>query len=93
MRRLHVKIFLWFWLAVVVVTITLGALTELAHSRAEDDRRWAEKYRPRVDLWARQDFATPGLDVAQRDAILCQHFLGDDTRRMELAASASSPLT
>lgn len=55
MRRLHVKIFLWFWLAVVVVTVTLGTLTELTHSRAEDDQRWAEKYRPRVDLWARQE--------------------------------------
>jgi two-component system, OmpR family, sensor histidine kinase CpxA len=55
MHRLHVKIFLWFWLAVVVVTATLGTLTELTHSRAEDDRRWEEKYRPRVDLWARQE--------------------------------------
>jgi two-component system sensor histidine kinase CpxA len=55
MHRLHVKIFLWFWLAVVVVVVTVGTLTELTHSRAEDDRRWAEKYRPRVDLWARQE--------------------------------------
>jgi two-component system sensor histidine kinase CpxA len=55
MHRLHVKIFLWFWLAVVVVTATLGGLTELTHSRADDDRRWEDKYRPRVDLWARQE--------------------------------------
>jgi two-component system, OmpR family, sensor histidine kinase CpxA len=55
MHRLHVKIFLWFWLAVVVVTLTLGALTELTHTRAEDDKRWEEKYRPRVDMWARQE--------------------------------------
>jgi hypothetical protein len=55
MHRLHVKIFLWFWLAVVVVTLTLGALTELTHTRAEDDKRWEDKYRPRVDMWARQE--------------------------------------
>jgi signal transduction histidine kinase len=55
MHRLHVKIFLWFWLAVVVVTTTLGALTELTHTRAEDDKRWEGKYGPRVHLWARQE--------------------------------------
>jgi signal transduction histidine kinase len=55
MHRLHVKIFLWFWVSVVVVSATLVTLTELTYSRAEDDRRWAEKYGPRVDLWARQE--------------------------------------
>src|SRR5215470_13642317 len=55
MRRLHVKIFLWFWLGVVVVSGTLIGLTELTHSRAQDDRLWREKYGPRVDLWARQE--------------------------------------
>jgi two-component system sensor histidine kinase CpxA len=53
--RLHVKLFLWFWLGVVVVSATLIGLTELTHSRAEDDRLWREKYGPRVDLWARQE--------------------------------------
>ena len=53
--RLHVKVFLWFWLGVVVVSGTLIGLTELTHSRAEDDRLWREKYGPRVDLWARQE--------------------------------------
>ena len=46
--RLHVKMFLWFWLGVVVVSGTLVGLTELTHSRAEDDRLWREKYGPRV---------------------------------------------
>jgi signal transduction histidine kinase len=53
--RLHLKVFLWFWLGVVVVSGTLVGLTELTHSRAEDDRLWREKYGPRVDLWARQE--------------------------------------
>jgi two-component system sensor histidine kinase CpxA len=55
MRRLHVKIFLWFWLGVLVVSGTLWSLSELTYTRAEDDRRWQQKYTPRVDLWARQE--------------------------------------
>jgi len=53
--RLHIKVFLWFWLGVVVVSGTLVGVTELTHSRAQDDRLWREKYGPRVDLWARQE--------------------------------------
>src|SRR6185503_13298128 len=53
--RLHIKVFLWFWLGVVVVSGTLIGMTELTHSRAQDDRLWQEKYGPRVDLWARQE--------------------------------------
>src|SRR5258705_9295596 len=53
--RLYLKVFLWFWLGVVVVSATLIGLTELTHSRAQDDRLWQEKYGPRVDLWARQE--------------------------------------
>jgi two-component system sensor histidine kinase CpxA len=68
MHRLHVKIFLWFWLGVVVVSGTLVTLTELTHSRAEEDRQWREKYGPRVDLWARQEthiFRTQGSAALQ----------------------------
>src|ERR1044071_3956246 len=53
--RLHIKVFLWFWLGVVVVSATLIGLTELTHSRAQDDRLWQEKYGPRGDRWARQE--------------------------------------
>jgi hypothetical protein len=53
--RLHIKVFLWFWLGVLVVSGTLIGLTELTHSRAHDDSLWREKYGPRVDLWARQE--------------------------------------
>ncbi len=55
MHRLHVKIFLWFWLGILVVSGTLVSLTELSHSREDDDRAWAEKYSPRLDMWARQE--------------------------------------
>src|SRR5262249_52985906 len=33
---------------------TLVTVTELTHSRADDDRRWQDKYSPRVHMWARQ---------------------------------------
>jgi two-component system, OmpR family, sensor histidine kinase CpxA len=55
MRRLHVKIFLWFWVGVVVMSATLVMLTELSHPRGEDDTQWREKYAPRVDMWSRQE--------------------------------------
>jgi two-component system sensor histidine kinase CpxA len=53
--RLYFKIFLWFWLGVMVVSVTLVSVSALTHSRAEDDRRWKDMYGPRLDLWARQE--------------------------------------
>jgi two-component system sensor histidine kinase CpxA len=55
MPRLFYKIFLWFWLSIVVVSITLLALTASTRSRSVQDERWHNKYGPRVDLWARQE--------------------------------------
>ena len=55
MHRLHVNIFLWFWLGVLVVSGTLVSMTELSHSRADEDRAWEEKFTPRVHMWARQE--------------------------------------
>jgi two-component system sensor histidine kinase CpxA len=69
MHRLHVKIFLWFWLGVVVVSGTLVSLTEFEYSPAEDDRRWEAKYGPRVDMWARQEtrvLRTGGVKALER---------------------------
>ena len=55
MHRLSVKIFLWFWLGVLVVSGTLWSMGELSYTREEDDRRWEEKYTPRLQMWARQE--------------------------------------
>ncbi|HEX4346137.1 MAG TPA: hypothetical protein VHZ73_01105, partial [Vicinamibacterales bacterium] len=55
MRRLYFKIFLWFWLGIVVVSLTLASVATLTYSREDDDRVWQEKYGPRVDLWSRQE--------------------------------------
>ena len=52
MRRLFFKIFMWFWLAILVVSATLVASTALTFSRRAADERWAQRNGPRVDLWA-----------------------------------------
>lgn len=69
MHRLHAKIFLWFWVGVVIVSATVITLTELTHPRAEDDRRWQQRYVPRVHMWARQEtdiLASEGADSLAR---------------------------
>lgn len=55
MRRLFYKIFLWFWLAIIVVSVTLVGLTASEHSRTSEDRNWRNKYGPVVDLWAQRE--------------------------------------
>jgi two-component system sensor histidine kinase CpxA len=55
MRRLFYKIFLWFWLAIIVVSVTLVGLTASEHSRASEDEHWRNKYGPVVDLWAQRE--------------------------------------
>jgi signal transduction histidine kinase len=55
MNKFFFKIFLWFWLGIVVVTSTLVVLNAFARSRASEDEHWQQKYGPRVDLWARQE--------------------------------------
>jgi signal transduction histidine kinase len=55
MRRLFYKIFLWFWLAIIVVSVTLVALTASEYSRASEDEHWSSKYGPIVDLWAQRE--------------------------------------
>ena len=55
MSRLFYKVFLWFWLSIVVASTTLMALTAVKHSRASRDEHWRDRFGPRVDLWARQE--------------------------------------
>ena len=65
--RLVPKVFLWFWLGIVLVSATAVGLTEFTHSRAKDDEHWREHYGPRLDLWARQE--TQILDRQGTDAL------------------------
>jgi signal transduction histidine kinase len=65
--RLVPKVFLWFWIGIVLVSATAVGLTEFTHSRAKDDEHWRERYGPRVDLWARQE--TQILDRRGTDAL------------------------
>jgi len=55
MQRLFFKIFLWFWLAIIVVGGTLIVSTGFTHSRRAADERWRQRNGPRVDLWAQQE--------------------------------------
>jgi two-component system sensor histidine kinase CpxA len=67
MRRLFYKIFLWFWLAIIVVSVTLVGLTASEHSRASEDEHWRNKYGPVVDLWAQREGEV--LDRDGRDGL------------------------
>lgn len=64
MGHLFYKVFLWFWSSIIVVSITLVALTAFKHSRSSEDEHWREKYGPRVDLWTRQE-----TEILDRDGI------------------------
>jgi signal transduction histidine kinase len=55
MSRLFYRVFLWFWLSIIVVSTTLIALTVVKHSRASRDEHWRDRFGPRVDLWAHQE--------------------------------------
>ncbi|MBZ5701859.1 MAG: HAMP domain-containing protein [Acidobacteriia bacterium] len=54
MRRLFYKIFLWFWLGMVLVSATLIASTALTHSRSAEDERWRQRYAPILELRAQR---------------------------------------
>jgi signal transduction histidine kinase len=54
MRRLFYKIFLWFWLGMVLVSATLIASTALTHSRSAEDERWRQRFAPILELRAQR---------------------------------------
>lgn len=50
MRSLFFKIFLWFWLGIVVLSAALVTSAALIRSRSADDERWRQKYELPLDL-------------------------------------------
>jgi two-component system, OmpR family, sensor histidine kinase CpxA len=54
MQRLFWKIFLWFWLGMVVVSATLVVSTALTRSRSREDEQWRQRYALPVDLRAQR---------------------------------------
>ncbi len=54
MHRLFWKIFLWFWLGMVVVSATLLISTALTRSRSREDEEWRERYTLPLDLRAQR---------------------------------------
>lgn len=94
MRRLFYKIFLWFWLAIIVVSVTLVGLTASEHSRTSEDRNWRNKYGPVVDLWAQREgevLDRDGKDGLQR--YLSRFVLDPGVHEYILNASGTEILT
>ncbi len=77
MHRLFYKIFLWFWLGMMVVSATLVVSTALTHSRSEEDEQWREKYTLTIDL--RAEHAAELFDRA--GALGLQGYFGPLERR------------
>lgn len=50
MNSLFFKIFLWFWLGIVVVSATLVTSAALIRSRSAEEERWRQKYQLTLDL-------------------------------------------
>lgn len=55
MRSLFFKIFLWFWLGIVVLSVALVASAALIRSRSADDERWRQKYQLPLDLRSQRE--------------------------------------
>jgi len=50
MHSLFFKIFLWFWLGIVVISAALVTSAAFIRSRSADDERWRQKYQLSLDL-------------------------------------------
>ncbi len=55
MKQLFFKIFLWFWLGMVVMIIALVTAAALTRSRSAEDQRWIQKYELPLQLRARHE--------------------------------------
>jgi two-component system, OmpR family, sensor histidine kinase CpxA len=55
MNSLFFKIFLWFWLTIVVVTAALVTSAALIRSRSADDERWRQHYQITLDLRSQRE--------------------------------------
>lgn len=97
MRRLFWKIFLWFWLGMVVVSATLVVSTALTRSRSREDEHWRQRYALPVDLRAQRAselFSENGVSAVekyfvpleQRDPM--RDFLFDENGREVLGRQA-----
>jgi two-component system, OmpR family, sensor histidine kinase CpxA len=64
MSSLFLKIFLWFWLGIVVLSAALVASAALIRSRSADDERWRQKYQLPLDLRSQHE-----TDIFERNGI------------------------
>jgi two-component system, OmpR family, sensor histidine kinase CpxA len=64
MSSLFLKIFLWFWLGIVVLSAALVTSAALIRSRSADDERWREKYQLPLDLRSQHE-----ADILERSGV------------------------
>ncbi|HTW22364.1 MAG TPA: ATP-binding protein [Candidatus Baltobacteraceae bacterium] len=62
MSSLFFKIFLWFWLGIVVLSAALVTSAALIRSRSADDERWRAKYQLPLDLRSQHE-----ADILERN--------------------------
>jgi two-component system sensor histidine kinase CpxA len=97
MSSLFFKIFLWFWLGIVVLSAALVASAALIRSRSADDERWRAKYQLPLDLRSQHE-----ADIIERNGVAAaakyvgsleqhdpmQNYLFDESGREVLGRSA-----
>jgi two-component system, OmpR family, sensor histidine kinase CpxA len=92
MSSLFLKIFLWFWLGIAVLSAALVASAALIRSRSADDERWRQKYELPLDLRSQHEaelFERNGVPAAakyiesleQRDPML-DYLIDEDGREV-----------
>lgn len=55
MKRLFFKIFLWFWLGMIVMSAALVTSAALTQSRSAEDQRWRQKYELPLQMRSRHE--------------------------------------
>jgi len=99
MNSLFFKIFLWFWLSIVVVTATLVTSAALIRSRSAEDERWRQRYGLTLELRSHHEAELvdqQGADAAakyiealeQRDPML--DYMFDESGREVLGRAVPS---
>src|SRR6266567_3232076 len=86
MRNLFLKIFLWFWLVIVVVSGTVVFSAAVIRSRSADLDRWRQQYVLNVEL--RAQHTSELLDLKGKSA--AERYLSSLDRMVLVNHSASS---
>ncbi len=78
MQSLFVKIFLWFWLSIVVVIGTLVVSAGVIRSRSQDEERWNQLYHYLVQVRGKRT-----ADLADREGKLAALAYADSLEKLD----------